>query len=201
MKDTNNSISINAELSKMILSASGWRKVFADSGKEEDESPDIKYEDSILITHAALAFAEFLKANFPNIETIVIGRDSRPTGSAIEEVFIKTLISTSYDLKVVGCTAAPEIMAYSRSIGAAFAYISASHNPIGHNGLKFGLDSGGVLDGDQAKTLINMFKERLKADDAEDTALKFLHDYNLKKNARYKNADSLHKKRSIGCLL
>ena len=181
MKDTSNSISINNELSKMILSASGWRKIFAASGKEEDGSPDIKYEDSILLCHAALAFSEFLKANFPNIETIVIGRDSRPTGSAIEEVFIKTLISTSYDLKVVGCTAAPEIMAYSKSIGAAFAYISASHNPIGHNGLKFGLDSGGVLDGDQSKILINMFKERLKADDAEDGALKFLHDFNLKK--------------------
>ena len=97
MKDTNNSISINAELSKMILSASGWRKVFAASGKEEDESPDIKYEDSILLCHAALAFSEFLKANFPKIRTIVIGRDSRPTGAAIKEVFIKTLISTSYD--------------------------------------------------------------------------------------------------------
>ena len=134
MKDTNN-VDINNELSKMILSASGWRKVFADSGKEEDGSPNIKYEDSILLCHAALAFAEFLKTNFPNIKTIEIGRDSRPTGPAIEEVFIKTLISTSYDLKVVGCTAAPEIMAYSKSIGAAFAYISASHNPIGHNGL------------------------------------------------------------------
>ena len=157
MKDTNN-VDINNELSKMILSASGWRKIFSESGKEEDGSPDIKYEDSILLCHAALAFAEFLKANFPNIKTIVIGRDSRPTGSAVEEVFIKTLISTSYDLKVVGCTAAPEIMAYSRSIGAAFAYISASHNPIGHNGLKFGLDSGGVLDGDQAKILITSNK-------------------------------------------
>ncbi|EMB23266.1 hypothetical protein [Treponema denticola] len=197
MKDANNSISINAELSKMILSASGWRKVFADSGKEEDESPDIKYEDSILVCHAALAFAEFLKTNFPKIKTIVIGRDSRPTGVAIKEVFIKTLISTSYDLKVVGCTAAPEIMSYSRSIGAAFAYISASHNPIGHNGLKFGLDSGGVLDGDQAKTLINMFKERLKADDAEDTALKFLHDYNLKKMQDIKKQTVYAKKEAL----
>ncbi|MGI5064571.1 phosphoglucomutase [Treponema putidum] len=174
-------IDINNELSKMILSASGWRKVFAESGKEEDGSSNIKYEDSILLCHAALAFSEFLSANFPNIKTIVIGRDSRPTGSAIEEVFIKTFLSTSYDLKVIGCTAAPEIMAYAQSINAAFAYISASHNPIGHNGLKFGLNTGGVLDGGQAKILINKFKENLKADDTEDKALKILHDFNLKK--------------------
>ncbi|UTC64873.1 phosphoglucomutase [Treponema sp. OMZ 788] len=181
MRDTKDSISINNELSKMILSASGWRKVFAESGKEEDRTTGIKYADSIILCHAAMAFAEFLRLNFPKIKTIVIGRDSRPTGAAIEDVFIKTLILTSYNLKVVGCTAAPEIMAYSKTIGAAFAYISASHNPIGHNGLKFGVDSGGVLDGEQAKTLIKMFKERLNADNAEDAALKFLHDYNLKK--------------------
>ncbi|WP_371819653.1 phosphoglucomutase [Treponema sp. OMZ 791] len=165
----------------MILSASGWRKVFAESGKEEDKTSEIKYEDVILLCHAALAFTEFLNKNFPEIKTIVIGRDTRPTGPAIEEVFIKAVLSSSYELKVAGCTAAPEIMAYSKSVNAAFIYISASHNPIGHNGIKFGLNSGGVLDGEQAKILINMFKERIKAEDAENEALKILHDFNSNK--------------------
>ena len=48
--------------------------------------------------------------------------------------------------------AAPEIMAYARGVAGAeredaagFVYVSASHNPRGHNGLKFGLGDGGVL--------------------------------------------------------
>ena len=48
-------------------------------------------------------------------------------------------------------------------------YISASHNPIGHNGIKFGLDSGGVLDGEQSAQLIALFKHTCAAAQ-QDTA-------------------------------
>jgi phosphoglucomutase len=47
----------------------------------------------------------------------------------------------------------------------AFCYISASHNPIGHNGLKFGLDDGGVLEGNEAIKLIGAFKEYMAQPD------------------------------------
>ena len=61
--------------------------------------------------------------------------------------------------------AAPEIMTYAKSLGsqaaAGFIYISASHNPIGHNGLKFGLTDGGVLPGPQVNILINDLKTLL----------------------------------------
>ena len=172
---------------KMILSASGWRKVFAQSGSANDGAPEISAPDRDIVFFAAQAFAEFLQAEFPAIRTVVIARDSRPTGAALlkEAVTAFTAASavtattaasaiTSSDAPIVtaagntsaatssaalavqsvGIAAAPEIMAYARSTGAAFMYISASHNPIGHNGFKFGLDTGGVLDGTQSARLI-----------------------------------------------
>ncbi len=42
-----------------------------------------------------------------------------------------------------------------------FAYVSASHNPIGHNGIKFGRNDGGVLSGEEAKILIDEFRRAM----------------------------------------
>ena len=169
---------------KMILSASGWRKVFAQSGSENDGAPEISAADRDIVFFAAQSFAEFLQAEFPAIRTVVIARDSRPTGAALlkEAVTVFTAASaiTSSDVSTitatsavkssealavqsVGIAAAPEIMAYARSVGAAFMYISASHNPIGHNGFKFGLDTGGVLDGSQSARLIALFTQKCAA--------------------------------------
>jgi len=68
---------------KMILSASGWRKVFAQSGSENDGAPEISAADRDIVFFAAQSFAEFLQAEFPAIRTVVIARDSRPTGEAL----------------------------------------------------------------------------------------------------------------------
>ena len=45
----------------MILSASGWRKVFALSGDEQDKNPLISEEDKALSVIAANVFCEYLK--------------------------------------------------------------------------------------------------------------------------------------------
>ncbi|EPF29589.1 phosphoglucomutase [Treponema medium] len=154
---------------KMILSASGWRKVFAQSGNENDGTPEISAADCDIVFLAAQSFAEFLHAEFPAIRTVIVARDSRPTGAALLKEAVTALAasaaagSTAITVQSAGITAAPEIMAYARTIGAAFMYISASHNPIGHNGFKFGLDSGGVLDGNQSARLIALFTQKCKA--------------------------------------
>jgi phosphoglucomutase len=53
------------------------------------------------------------------------------------------------------------------SAPGGFCYISASHNPIGHNGLKFGLDDGGVMKGAEANSLIESFKNYMDKPDPE----------------------------------
>jgi len=149
---------------KLILSASGWRKVFALSGDEQDGTEPVSEADRDLVFLAALAFAAFLPQCASHITTIVVGTDSRPTGRALQTEILTALCTTAYadHVQSVGIAAAPEIMCYAKSLHAAFIYISASHNPIGHNGLKFGIDTGGVLDSSQSAALIALFTQKCR---------------------------------------
>jgi len=148
----------------LILSASGWRKIFAIDGDEESTSEKISEENYIIACIMALSFSTFLKKRITKRKPLIlIGMDSRFTGPAIADAMTRIFISQDIEIRSVFIIAAPEIMAYS-SVDSdidGFAYISASHNPIGHNGLKFG-SHGGVYGGNESKELIATFKELLK---------------------------------------
>lgn len=158
----------------MILSASGWRKVFAESGDENDAFPDIGETNRTLAALAADTFADYILEKKQN-PAVVLGIDTRPTGPQIAEIMIRVLMARKIAVSYAGIIAAPEIMAYSRT-SDAFVYISASHNPIGHNGIKFGLNDGGVLGGEESKKLISAFEAKCSNDAAcesvRETALK-----------------------------
>lgn len=145
----------------MILSASGWRKVFCASGEQNDTSGEIGQDNTLISQVAADAFFDYLvnktKQDFP---VIAIGMDTRPTGKAIADAMIRALINRNAIIQYVGITAAPEIMAYSKKLDG-FIYISASHNPIGHNGMKFGINDGGVLNAEENLVLTTDFLKRL----------------------------------------
>jgi phosphoglucomutase len=147
----------------LILSASGWRKIFAVDGDEESSTEHISKEDYVIASIMALSFSEFLKKRVTNRKPLIlIGMDSRFTGPAIADAMTRIFISQNIEIRSLFIIAAPEIMAYSAvdSNIDGFAYISASHNPIGHNGLKFG-SNGGVFGGDESIELIQTFKELL----------------------------------------
>jgi len=178
-------------LNRMILSPSGWRGIFSADGDEENTGEEPAPAYCYIAAAAAAVFAEYLHARSiswgreaTNWEGIVptavfLGRDTRPTGKIITDIMIRAFLASGCTVRFLGITAAPEIMAFSRTaFGGApqeppklqepsqllmprggFCYISASHNPIGHNGLKFGLDNGGVLEGSEAIKLIEAFKK------------------------------------------
>jgi len=154
---------IKETFDKMILSASGWRGVFAD--EEESQSEKISKAHNIICACAAFVFAEYLKRdNDVCAPVILFGTDTRPTGRAIADAMIPILLALGCEVRYAGVTAAPEIMAWAKSFSAAehnvsagFIYISASHNPIGHNGIKFGLTDGGVLAAEESRKLIAAF--------------------------------------------
>ena len=144
----------------MILSASGWRKVFAVSGEETDTTNEIGMENTCISVLSALVFSDYVKKRTgKRTPTIVLGIDTRPTGPEIANVMIRLLLKEKVVVRYVGVTAAPEIMAYSKLFDG-FIYISASHNPIGHNGIKFGLNDGGVLNGKENALLVEEFKAK-----------------------------------------
>jgi phosphoglucomutase len=167
---------LDTAFAPLILSASGWRKVFAASNDEEDVSSGIGDANRVLAAHMANVFADYLLArvrsrtgNANGKPEIVLALDSRPTGIEIVSVMLRVFIARGLSVRYLFIAAAPEIMAYARS-SDGFAYISASHNPIGHNGVKFGLSDGGVLPGSEVSKLIAAFKAACAEPDAAERA-------------------------------
>jgi len=173
---------INAAVEKMIFSASGWRGVFAatclsdERGSEESTADKIDEAHRFISAAAAVVFAEYLHvlcANPPESTVVLLGTDTRPTGNAIADAMIPVLLACGCDVRYAGFTAAPEIMAWARSIGehdrlqvaVGFIYISASHNPVGYNGIKFGLTDGGILSAEESAKLIDNFRSFLSRND------------------------------------
>jgi phosphoglucomutase len=163
---------INDVLDKMILSASGWRGIFSSCGNEEGTTDKIDEAHCIISAAAAYVFSEYMRALSANLHKplVLLGTDTRPTGKTIVDAMIPILIASGCDIQYAGVTAAPEIMAWARKRGsqgvtAGFIYISASHNPIGHNGIKFGLADGGVLAAEETAKLIVSFRSFLEKED------------------------------------
>lgn len=165
------------ELSSMILSSSGWRKVFAKSGDEEDSGYEISNPAAILTSLAALALARTLGVRaaqkdavlagsaMPATEdaTILVGLDARPTGRILGDIVCRTLTALGCKVRYLFICAAPQIMADTNlhpDQADAFFYISASHNPIGHNGFKFG-HAGGVYSLAEADELTRVYRDIL----------------------------------------
>jgi len=150
-----NTTNFNQALSKLILSASGWRGIFAKSSEEEDDTTEITAEHKAISAFMAQAYVDFIKKTNSNPK-IALGIDARPTGPAIADSMLRVLLANNITPLYLGITAAPEIMAFSHTIDG-FIYISASHNPIGHNGVKFGKNDGGVIPGSEASILAKDF--------------------------------------------
>jgi len=168
---------IDNTLNKMILSASGWRGVFAAgcaAGDEESKTEKISEAHKIICGAAAFVFAEYLMSaecgtrKDEGKPVVLLGNDTRPTGKEIIQAMVPILLSLGCEVKYAGIAAAPEIMAWAGTWNknrAGFIYVSASHNPVGHNGLKFGLTDGGVLAANEADKLIVSFRGFLNNDD------------------------------------
>jgi phosphoglucomutase len=168
--------------SSLILSASGWRKIFAPGGDEKSMGADPGRADLGLAALMALVFGEWRLAarGEGSSAPVILGIDTRPTGPALSDAMARVFVSLGLPIRHLFIVAAPEIMAYARSSGAdadeskradSFCYVSASHNPPGHNGVKFGLADGGVLPGDLCSVLIASMKKALSDDEAISRAL------------------------------
>ncbi|MCR4675673.1 MAG: hypothetical protein K5634_00375 [Sphaerochaetaceae bacterium] len=154
-------VKLEKTFENMILSASGWRKVFAASGDEEDFTTEITPEDSLICTAIGLVFGEYLE-KLEGSE-ILLARDARPTGEAICGILYRTLTHMGCSVRYCGICSAPEIMAQSAVHPyKGFVYVSASHNPVGHNGIKGGAH-GGVFAAEIASVLIEELKKKISS--------------------------------------
>ncbi len=98
-----------------------------------------------VIVKYASAFAEYC-----NRGKIVIGRDGRVTGRMIGNIVASTLLSMGCDVVALGVAPTPTIQIAVEQLHAAGGIsITASHNPIEWNGLKFIGTSGMFLNAEE----------------------------------------------------
>ena len=94
----------------------------------------------VLVKYAS-AFAEFCDRG-----KIVIGRDGRVTGKMMDELVTSTLLAMGCDVVSLGVAPTPTIQIAVEQLHASGGIsVTASHNPMEWNGLKFISDNGMFL--------------------------------------------------------
>jgi len=112
----------------LMVSISGVRGIVGDS-----LTPDV-------VVRYSAAFAEYCKRG-----KIVVGRDGRVGGKIVGNIVASSLLSMGCDVVALGVVPTPTVQIAVEHIHAAGGIsITASHNPIQWNGMKF-LSAGGMF--------------------------------------------------------
>jgi phosphomannomutase len=100
-----------------------------------------------IVVQYASAFAEYCHRG-----RIVIGRDGRITGKSIGHILSSTLLSMGCDVIALGVCPTPTVqLAVSSMKAAGGVSVTASHNPMEWNGMKFISPSGMFLDREESE--------------------------------------------------
>lgn len=100
-----------------------------------------------VIVKYASAFAEYIHR-----KTIIVGRDGRVTGHTISNIVTSCLLQMGCDVIDLGVCPTPTIgLAVEKYKAAGGIAITASHNPMVWNGMKFIAPSGMFLNADENK--------------------------------------------------
>jgi phosphomannomutase len=110
----------------------------------------------------AAAFGAYLKERTGEARPrVVLGRDSRTSGPMFARAVTAALQSVGCDVVDVGLAPTPTTLFAIRHHGAAGAIVvTASHNPVEWNALKFASGAGMFLDADEAPAMRAFVNER-----------------------------------------
>jgi phosphomannomutase len=126
----------------LMVSISGIRGIVGSS-----LTPDV-------VVRYAGAFAEFCRRRNPDHTSVVIGRDGRVTGRVLTDLISSTLLAAGIDVRDLGICPTPTVqLATEKELAAGGISVTASHNPMQWNGLKFVAPTGMFLDADENKEL------------------------------------------------
>jgi len=102
------------------------------------------------------AFGHFLRQTVPSDKPlrVAIGRDTRPSGPMVLSALTAGLLSVGVNVVDVGIATTPSVALMGRFLGtAASIVITASHNPIIWNGIKFLRHDGIAFPPEQAAAI------------------------------------------------
>ena len=105
---------------------------------------------------------------------IFLGRDTRPSGENLLEVFSQELVRLGRDVIDCGVVPTPTVQfMVERSEAAGGVVITASHNPIEWNGLKFVRSDGTFFYPDDCESLFSLVDNDSPIEDAEKSGMVF----------------------------
>ena len=112
------------------------------------------------IVECSAGYASFILQQHEQ-PTVIIGRDARPSGAMVEGLVIQTLISSGINVIQLGLSTTPTVeMAVTRHQAQGGIIITASHNPIEWNALKFLNAAGEFISADDGKQIIEIISRK-----------------------------------------
>ncbi|MDR0867839.1 MAG: phosphoglucosamine mutase [Planctomycetota bacterium] len=126
---------------KLMIGISGVRGIVG-----EDLTPE-------LCVRLGSAFGTYVEGG-----KVVVARDTRPSGDMVKHAVFSGLLSAGCQIIDVGVVGTPTAAMAIRDLQAAGGIvISASHNTIEWNALKFFRDDGVYLNGEQGRSLLDIY--------------------------------------------
>ena len=129
--------------------------------------------DTHLTTKVVQAYARAFHIHIkPGL--VFIGRDSRPSGEDLLDNFVNELVRLGRDVIICGVAPTPTVQfMVERSEAAGGIRITASHNPIEWNGIKFVRGDGSFFYPNDCEKLFELFDKDKSLDDAETPGMVF----------------------------
>ena len=116
------------------------RKYFGTDGIRRIANTELSPE---LVYKVAKAGAYVLSKHTDKAPTILIGRDTRLSGTLIESAMVAGFLSYGANVKLLGVMPTPAVAYLTRKLNAdASVVISASHNTFEFNGIKYFSNKG-----------------------------------------------------------
>lgn len=104
-----------------------------------------------IVVRFAAAFGSYLRDDLHKRPLVIVARDSRTSGPMLARAAIAGLQSVGCDVRELGIAPTPTALYAIRQHHASGAIVvTASHNPVEWNALKFASSEGMFLDADQA---------------------------------------------------
>ncbi|MFN4227483.1 MAG: phosphoglucosamine mutase [Candidatus Ratteibacteria bacterium] len=130
-------------MKNLKISVSGIRGIYPS---------DLNFE---IVYKFGLAYGNFLKE-----KNIYIGRDTRISGEVLKHILISALLTTGKNVIDLGIAPTPVVEFFvekNKKVGGII--VTASHNPIEYNGIKFLSSKGTFLNEKEGEILLEIFKK------------------------------------------